>query len=68
MAQRCNSFLIVPETNGTVCLCLDPGGLKQVLTGQVHRGPKVEYILAKLTETGYITLIDVSMVLYLYRL
>ena len=32
-AQWCNSFAIVPEPNGTACLCMDPAWLNHMLLG-----------------------------------
>ena len=44
MAKWCNSFVIVPTSNGTVHLCLDLVRLNQRLIIPVHRGPAVNGI------------------------
>ena len=54
-----NSFVLVPKPNGTVCLCLDPKRINQALIRPVHSGPTISDILLKLTNTYYMTLIDV---------
>ena len=46
MAEWCNSFVLVPETNGKVRLCLDPVMLNQALIRPVHRGPTLNNILS----------------------
>ena len=48
-AEWCNNFFIVPKSNGTVCLCLDPAWLKKALKRPIHKGPIFSVILSKLT-------------------
>ena len=48
-----SSFLLVPQPNGKVRLCLDPARLRPV-----HRGPTTNDIFLKLTCTHYLTLRD----------
>ena len=37
-AEWCNSFVLVPKSNGRVRLCLDPARLNQALIRPVHMG------------------------------
>ena len=37
--EWCNSFVLVPQANGKVRLCLDPARLSQVLIRPVQRSP-----------------------------
>ena len=60
MAEWCNSFVIIPQLNGTGCLCLDPMRLNQALMRPVQRGPPINYILSKLINVCYMTITDVS--------
>ena len=56
----CKSFVVVPKPGGTVCLCLDPARLNQVLIRPVNRGSAVNDIFPKQTNVYYLTLIDAS--------
>ena len=56
----CESFVTVPNPNGTVHLCLVPIRLNQALTWPVHKGPPINDILSKLTNACFMTIIDVS--------
>ena len=49
MAQQHHST----QPNGTLCLCLDPSRLNQVLTKAMHRDPTFNDILPKLTCVFY---------------
>ena len=60
MVVWCNSFIIAPKVNVTVCFCLDPARLNQALIKLVHRGPTLYDILFKLTNVSYTTIIDAS--------
>ena len=55
-----NSFVLVPEANGRVRLCLDPARLNQALLRHVHRGPTLIDILPRLNNVKYMLIIDVS--------
>ena len=59
-SEWCNSFVLVPRDNGKVRLCLDPAYLHQVLIRLIHRGPTLNYILPKLNNAKYLSLIDAS--------
>ena len=59
-AKWCNSFVIVPKPNGTVCLCLGLKGLRRGLR-PVHIGRTINVILPKLINTCYMTVIDASL-------
>ena len=61
MAEWCNSFVLVPEANGKVRLCLDPLQLNQALIRLIHRGPTLNDILPKLNNVQYMSIIDVSL-------
>ena len=54
----CNGFIIIPKANGTLHLCLNPVKLNQGLIRPIHRGSTLNYMLHKLTNTCYITMID----------
>ena len=43
--EWCNSFVLVPKSNGKVRLCLDPTRLNQALIWPVHRGHTLNDIL-----------------------
>ena len=60
MAEWCNSFVLVPKTNGKVRFCLDPARLNQALIRPVHRGPMLNDILPKLNNVKYMSIIDAS--------
>ena len=55
-----NSFVLVPNANGKVRLCLDPAHLNQALIRPVHRGPTLNDILPNLNNVRNLSLIDVS--------
>ena len=59
-AKWCNNFLTVPKLNGTVCMCLCPMILNQALIRPLCRGQKINYILPKLTNAHYMTLIHAT--------
>ena len=59
-AEWCNSFVLVPKSNGKVRLCLYPAWLNQVLIRPIHRGPTLNYILPKLNNVRYLSIIDAS--------
>ena len=54
------SFVQVLNGNGGVRLCLHPARFSNALTGPVHRGPKLNDILPKLSHVKYLMLIDAS--------
>ena len=56
-AEWCNSFILVPNSNGKIRLCLDPARLNQALIRPIHRGPALNDILPKLNNAQYLTLI-----------
>ena len=58
--EWCNSFIIMPKPNDTVCLCLDPTGLNKVLITAVHRGPIINYIQPKLRNVCLMVFTDAS--------
>ena len=58
--EWCNSFVLVPEANGKVRLCLDPARLNQALIRPVHQGPTLNDILPKLNNVQYMSIIDAS--------
>ena len=59
-AEWCNSFVLVPNANGKVRLCLDPARLNQALIIPVHRGPTLNNILPRLNNVKYMSIIDAS--------
>ena len=59
-AEWYNSFVLVPNENGRVRLCLYPSWLNQVLIRPVHWGPTLNDILLRLNYAKYLSLIDVS--------
>ena len=59
-AKWCNSFVLVPKTNGKVWLCLDPVQLNQALIRPIHRGPTLNNILLRLNNMQYMSTIYVS--------
>ena len=61
MAEWCNSFVLVPKTNGKVWLCLDPAQHNQVLIRPIHRGPTLNDILPRLNNVQYMSIIDASL-------
>ena len=58
-AEWCNNFMLGPNPNGKVKLCLDPARLNQALIRSVHRESTHYDILPKLNNTKYLSLIDV---------
>ena len=58
--EWCNSFVLVPKSNGKVRLCLDPTRLSQVIVWPVHRAPTLNDILPKLNNAQYLSLTDAS--------
>ena len=58
--EWCNSYVLVPISNGKVRLCLDPARLNQALIRQVDRGHTLNDVLPKLNNAQYLSLIDVS--------
>ena len=61
MSEWCNSFFLVPETNGKVWLCLDPVRLNKVLIRPMNRGPTLKNISPRLVGVKYLTLIHASL-------
>ena len=53
--------MLVPKANDNVRLCLDPVTLKQALIRPVQRGPTLNYILPRLNNVNYMSLIDASL-------
>ena len=60
LMEWCNSFVLVPKTNGKIRLCLDPARLNLVLIRPIHRGPTLNDILPKLKSVRYMSIIDAS--------
>ena len=60
MSEWHNSFVLLTKPSGTVCWCLNPTRLNQALIEPVHRGPTINYILLKITNVYYMTIIKVS--------
>ena len=60
MAEWCNSFVVVPKTNGKLRLCFDLAQLNQALLRLIHRGPALNDILSRLHNVQYMSIIDVS--------
>ena len=59
-SEWCNSFVIVPNANRKVRLCLDPAYLNVVPITPIHRGPSLNDILLTLSNAMYLSLIDAS--------
>ena len=59
-AEWCNSFVLVPNANFKVRLCLDLVRLNQELIRPIHRGPTLNDILPKLNNVQYMSIIDAS--------
>ena len=57
-SEWCNSFVLVPQVNGKVRLCLEPAQLNQVLLRLIHRGCNLNDMLPKLNNDSYLSLID----------
>ena len=60
MVEWCNSFVLVPQANGKVRLCLDLANLNQALIRPSHSGPTLNDILPKFNNAKYMSIIDVS--------
>ena len=58
--EWCKSFVLVPNANGEVRLCLDPVRVNQALIRPIHRGPMLNDILPKLNNVQYMSIINVS--------
>ena len=58
---KCNSFVLVPKTNGKVRLCLDLAHLNQALLRPIHGGPSLNDKLPKLNNAKYLSVIDASL-------
>ena len=58
--EWCNSFVLVPNANGKVRLCLDPAHLNQALIRPVHWGPALNDILPKPNNVQYMSIINAS--------
>ena len=52
-AEWCNSFMLAPNPNGKVRLCLDPERQNQALIRPVHRGTTLNDIFPKLNNVYY---------------
>ena len=59
-SEWCSNFVLVPKPNGKVCLCLGLARCNQALIRPVQRGPTLNNIFPRLTNTYYLTLIDTS--------
>ena len=57
-SEWCNSFILVPNANWKVRLCLDLAQFNKALHGLVHRGPTLNNIQPRPMEVKYLTLID----------
>ena len=55
----CNSFIMVPEVNGKVNLCLDLARLDKGLIRPMHKGLTLNNILPRLAGMKSLTLIDI---------
>ena len=49
---KVQQFLLVPKPNWKVTWCLDPARLKEALTWPFHRGPTINDMFPKLTNTN----------------
>ena len=56
-AEWFNSFVLVPNPNGKVRVCLDLARLNQALRWMVHRAPTLIDIFPKLNNSKYLSLI-----------
>ena len=68
IVEWCNSFILVPMSNGKLRLYMDPARLNQTLIRPVHRGPALNNILPKLNNAQYLSLINVSSGCYNLKL
>ena len=59
-SEWCYIFMLEPNANGKVRLCLDPAHLSQALIRPIHRGPTLNHILPNLHNAKYLSLIDAS--------
>ena len=48
MADRCNSFILVPNPNGKVRLCLESARCNQAHVRLVHREPTLSFQIKKM--------------------
>ena len=58
MADWCNSMTIVPKPNRTVQLCIDSAELNWALIMPIHRDPRQNDTLPKLTKVCFMAIID----------
>ena len=58
--EWCNSFVLLPNPNGEIKLCLDLGRINQVLIRPVQGGPTCNDIYPELNNIQHHSLIDVS--------
>ena len=58
-SEWCNNFVLVPNANGKVLLCVVPVRFNKALVTCVHRGPTLNDILLGLAGVRYLTLINV---------
>ena len=61
MSECCNSFVLVPKSNGKVRLCLDPAWLNQALIRLIYRGPTLNTYYQNLNNAKYLSLIDMTL-------
>ena len=61
MSEWCNSFVLVPKTNGKVRLCLCPAWLNQALIRPMIRGHTLNDTLPNLNNAKYPSLTDGSL-------
>ena len=67
-AEWCNSFVLVPQANGKVRLFLVPAQLNQALIRPIHREPILNDIVPKLNNAKYLSLIDLILRYYNFKL
>ena len=58
-SEWCNSFVLVSKANVKVRLCLDLACLNQAQIKPIHRGPNLNYILAKLNNKLRISKLEI---------
>ena len=56
--EWCNSFVLVPKSNGKVRLCLYLARLNQALLWPVHSGPTLNDLFSKLDNVKYLALLN----------
>ena len=61
LVEWCNSFVLVPKTNGKDRLCLNLARLNQALIRPIHRGPTLNDILPRLNNVKYMSITDASL-------